>query len=606
MNFLDRFLLSKKLSIYLAAFLIVSVLFFVIFFVFQFQSYSTLEQQQMLQDGSNAVSRMLSDMNVQQKLVTQLASNTALREFVRKDHTQLDPTYRETSEAVLRELYRAESTLSNSLVVVANSNEALRSYPAFEIPLYEVIHEDWFDPQAKDIANSQNLFWGTGELNGIRCLICYKGLYSSRKPYDLEMVVMVGLRSAHIEASILQDHPDTEMLLLSAEQKVLAGSTTLSEQALQQLPEAGSDFWFPQGGTLHMAGQIPVQNSDMGITGWSLLILRNPQSFIREYVTMFFCWLLVLLAVFGSLLMLNRSVTRHIISRCRTVLNHIGQIASEDFTINSELDGNDEFYLINEELNGLAVRLKRQVVDEYNHTIALHQAEIKAQQLELLYQKEQIAALQNQINPHYIVNTLESIRMKLLLQGDDESAEMLLCLAESLQTYSREPYRLVSISEELVFLRRYLLLQNYRMVHPIDFSVEAEDAILEEQIPKFILQPLIENAIIHGFRPKIKEPKLTLSFLQEGDILSVQLRDNGLGLDEEHLSQLRSRMEADRPDLHGGGRSIGLMNVYWRLKLLYGQDSDLSMESAPGCGTTIHITLNLRKVRENELQCSDH
>ncbi len=606
MHFLDRFLLSKKLSIYLAAFLIVSVLFFVIFFVFQFQSYSTLEQQQMLQDGSNAVSRLLSDMNVQQKLVTQLSANTELRDFVRKDHTKLDPAYRETSEAVLWELYRAESTLSNSVVVIANNNDALRSYAAFETPLHTVTNADWFDSQALDITTSQNLFWGTGELNGVRCLICYKGIYSSQKPYELDMVVMVGLRSAHIESSILQDHPGTEMLLFSQAQSLLAGSTNLSVQELQQLLNPGSDFWSSLDGKLYITGQVPVQNPDIGISNWNLLVLRDSQGFIREYVTMFFCWLMVLLAVFGSLLMLNSSVTRHIISRCRTVLNHIGQIASEDFTINSDLDGNDEFYLINEELNGLAVRLKRQVVDEYNHTIALHQAEIKAQRLELLYQKEQIAALQNQINPHYIVNTLEAIRMKLLLQGDEESAEMLLCLAESLQTYSREPYRLVSISEELTFLRRYLLLQNYRMVHPIAFTVEAEDAILEQQIPKFILQPLIENAIIHGFRPKIKEPKLTLSFQQKEETLSVQIADNGLGLDEETLHQLRSRMEAAKPDLHGGGRSIGLMNVYWRLKLLYGQDSDLSIESAPGCGTSIHITLNLRKVRENELQCSDH
>ncbi len=598
--------MSKKLSIYLAAFLIVSVLFFVIFFVFQFQSYSTLEQQQMLQDGSNAVSRLLSDMNVQQKLVTQLSANTELRNFVRKDHTRLDPTYRESSETVLWELYRAEITLSNSVVVIANRNEALRSYAAFETPLQAVTDADWFDPQALDITNSQNLFWGEGELNGIRCLICYKGIYSSRKPYELDMVVMVGLRSAHIESAILQDHPGTEMLLFSPTQSLLAGSTDLSGQALQQLWDPGSDFWSSLDGKLHIAGQIPVHNPDIGISNWNLLVLRDAQGFIREYVTMFICWLLVLLAVFGSLLMLNSSVTRHIISRCRTVLNHIGRIASEDFTISSELDGNDEFYLINEELNGLAVRLKRQVVDEYNHTIALHQAEIKAQQLELLYQKEQIAALQNQINPHYIVNTLEAIRMKLLLQGDEESAEMLLCLAESLQTYSREPYRLVSLSEELTFLHRYLLLQNYRMVHPIAFTVDAEDAILQEQIPKFVLQPLIENAIIHGFRPKIKEPKLTLSFRRQGEILTVKIADNGLGLDEETLGQLRSRMKAAKPDLHRGGRSIGLMNVYWRLKLLYGQDSDLSIESAPGVGTTIHITLNLQKVRENELQCSDH
>ena len=607
MKFLDRILLSKKLHIYLAVFLAVSVMFCVIFFMFQFQSYNTLERNRMLQDGASVSSRLLSEIKGTQSWLEQLAANQELRGFIHKQHTDLDSTYSQTSESVLRELQRPELMMDDAITSVAHSNDTIKVYNYFSEDLELFLSQPWVNPEICNI-NDNRVFWARGKIRKTEdALICYTGIYSNAKPYGLEAVVMIGIPINRLNTLLYQHHDNEEMVLLSDEGDVLAGNNRmgLSSEEIQRVRQNRSTF-MQLAGKLQMIDTISVNSADVGIQNWSLLVVRSPQSFNENFFSVFLIWFAILLVAFGGLSMLNRILTKHIVTRCNTVLEHINQIASENFDVNNSLEGNDEFSIINEKLNGLSVRLKRQIVDEYNHNLELHQEQIKSQKMQLLYQKEQIAALHNQINPHYIVNTLESIRMKLLMQGDDNNAEMLLVLAESLQTYRRAPYSLVTIADELEFIQRYLMLQNYRFIHPITYHIEAEEALYPEKIPQFILQPLIENAIMHGFRHKIKKPHLDISFVRSGDALYIKVSDNGFGMDEQTLKKLQERMRASEPNLHTGEDSIGLMNVYWRLMLLYGQDCGMQITSKPDYGTEVEMMLNLRKVKENELQRIDH
>ncbi len=607
MKFLDRILLSKKLHIYLAVFLAVSVMFCVIFFMFQFQSFNTLERNQMLQDGASASSRLLSEIKGAQSWLVQLAANEELRGFIHKKHTDPDKDYPQTSEDVLRELQRPELMLDNAITAVAHSNDTIKVYNYFSEDLQTFLAQSWVDQQVLNI-NDNKVFWARGKIRKIDALICYTGIYSSVRPYALEAVVMVGIPIMQLDSLLYQHNDNREMILLSADDTLLAGNRNLqlSPEEMEKLRSSRDSDWIKLDEKLQMISVTGINSTDIGVKDWSILVVRSSQSFNENFFSVFLVWFAILLAVFGGLSMLNRVLTKHIVSRCNTVLEHISQIASENFDVNDDLEGSDEFFIINEKLNGLSIRLKRQIVDEYNHNLELHQAQIKSQKMQLLYQKEQIAALHNQINPHYIVNTLESIRMKLLLQGDDNNAEMLLVLAESLQTYRRAPYSLVTIADELEFIKRYLMLQNYRFIHPITYHIEVEEALYQEKIPQFVLQPLIENAIIHGFRHKIKEPHLDISFVRSADALYIKVSDNGFGMDAKTLRKLQDRMQASEPDLHSGEDSIGLMNVYWRLKLLYGRDCDLRIISKPDYGTEVEMMLNLRKVKANELQRIDH
>lgn len=184
-----------------------------------------------------------------------------------------------------------------------------------------------------------------------------------------------------------------------------------------------------------------------------------------------------------------------------------------------------------------------------------------------------LVALQNQIVPHYIVNTLDAVRMKLLIDGQDSSAELLRRLQDSLRTYAFDPHDTVTLAGELEFLEDHLHLQRFRLLGKLtwDFSVPAE--LLDARIPRFLLQPLAENSVRHGL-VAAASPHLHISAAMSGEHLTICVSDNGAGIPAEPAS---------------GG--IGLANIRERLRLLFGDAADLTLKSIPGSGTAAVIRL---------------
>ncbi len=594
MKFLDRLPLAKKLSVYLAAFVLVSVLFLAVFFFFQHSSYRADAQDQMKTESAAVTAQIHSDMKVQQTLMEQVASDTELRSFVRQRHDAPDPTYQKTADRVLRRLLDIRKTLDGSRLLVANNNSTIQSEEIFRMTIEEFLAHPWVDHGIEDPSRTQSVYWACGPLqNGLNdWLICYQGLYSATSPYGLEMVAVLAVPASRFEQMMDRQSDSTDFLLTGLPGKVLGNETLgLTEEEIRLCTEASSGESVRLDAGAYTVVSTPFSDEAMNLTGGLFLALQNPEHVWESFRGMAILWAVVLLTLLGTLAVLTRNVTKHIISRNKAVMKHIARIAAEDFDVSSELEGNDEFYLINEELNGLSVRLKRLITDDYQNTLALQQAALEKQQLQLEYQQEQIVALQNQINPHYIVNTLEAIRMKLLIQGERESSEMVLYLTESLRTYAWTPNSVVTLREELAFLDRYLILQNYRFLNKITYHVEVDDALLDVELPHFLLQPLIENAISHGFKNMVAEPHLDLSVLAEGEDLYLVLSDNGLGMEEEALQALRRRMEEDDFSTPMGGASIGVLNVCRRIKLLYGKDCGLTIKSKPGYGTEIEIRL---------------
>lgn len=595
MKFLDQLPLAKKLSVYLAVFVVVSVLFLAVFFLFQYKTYQTDALNQMKTESAAVTAQIHSDMKVQKTLLEQVASDAELRTFVRQWHDTPNSGYQKTADRVLRRLLDIRKTLDGSRLLVANNNSTIQSEEIFRMTVEEFLAHPWVDSRIEDPSQTQPVYWACGSLqSGVNdWLICYQGHYSATSPYGLEMVAILAVPASRIEEMLDRQSDSTEFLLTGIPGQGVLGNEKLglTEEEISLCTEASAGELVRLASGSYTVVPTPFSDEEMYLTGGQFLALQDPDDVKDSFRGMAILWAAALLSLLGALAVLTRNVTRHIIFRNKTVMKHIARIAAEDFTVSSELEGNDEFYLINEELNGLSVRLKRLITDDYKNTMALQQAAIEKQQLQLEYQQEKIVALQNQINPHYIVNTLEAIRMKLLIQGERESSEMVLYLTESLRTYAWTPHSVVTLREELAFLDRYLILQNYRFLNKITYHVEVDDALLDVELPHFLLQPLIENAIQHGFKNMVAQPHLELSILAEEEDLYLVLSDNGLGMEEEALQALRRRMEEDDFSTPVGGASIGVLNVCRRIKLLYGKDCGLSIKSKPGYGTEIEIRL---------------
>jgi two-component system sensor histidine kinase YesM len=221
------------------------------------------------------------------------------------------------------------------------------------------------------------------------------------------------------------------------------------------------------------------------------------------------------------------------------------------------------------------------------------------QMMELNKRQAQYLALQNQINPHFLYNTLESIRGEALIAGLGSVADMTEALAKFFRYTITKVENLVSVEEELDNCETYFRIQKYRFGDRLKLHVEYEAEEFEEimscRIPKLTLQPILENSIIHGTEPKVGTGNLKIRFERTDSRLIILICDDGVGMDEEALARLNRRLGRDGKSLEyhkepeKGG--IALVNVNNRIHLIFGEEYGMHVYSMAGVGTDVEITL---------------
>lgn len=215
-----------------------------------------------------------------------------------------------------------------------------------------------------------------------------------------------------------------------------------------------------------------------------------------------------------------------------------------------------------------------------------------ARRLELL-KKAQAIALQSQINPHFINNTLENISyMAIVALGrKNEVSEMVKALADMLRNSLGNTGALVSISEEVTLCERYLKIQSIRYQDKFDVVWDIESEVYGCKIIRIVLQPIIENAIYHGIKHLSVKGMIKIVAKSSGNRVQIEITDNGLGMTEEKKEELLRHMNQDmiQESCH-----IGLTNVYQRLKLYYGEECEMCIESKLGVGTCIMLRIPKR------------
>lgn len=219
--------------------------------------------------------------------------------------------------------------------------------------------------------------------------------------------------------------------------------------------------------------------------------------------------------------------------------------------------------------------------------------------MDLNKRQAQYLALQNQINPHFLYNTLESIRGEALIAGMDNIADMTEALAKFFRYTITKVENLVSVEEELDNCETYFLIQKYRFGSRLQLHIlyeeENRESIMNCKIPKLTLQPILENSIIHGTELKIGTGNLTIQFEQTDKRLIIRISDDGVGMDEQTLAKLSRQ-------LGGGGKAltdsqeekkggIALVNVNNRIHLLFGEEYGMHVYSIRGKGTDVEVTL---------------
>ena len=230
-----------------------------------------------------------------------------------------------------------------------------------------------------------------------------------------------------------------------------------------------------------------------------------------------------------------------------------------------------------DELGQIANSFNRMLEELSRHIEREYKAEIRQKHAEL-------AALQARINPHFLHNTLEVIRMRAISRGVHDVGEMIYALAMLFRSFVR-PDPQLTLTDELENCRLYLELFRIRYQDHFTYEIDYDPRLGELPVTRMLIQPVIENYIVHGIRIGQRDNKLCIKATERKGILTIQVWDNGVGIAKERLEQIQDRLEQTEDT----GQSFGLRSVHERIRLLYGNAYGIRMESLPEEGTTVWI-----------------
>lgn len=275
--------------------------------------------------------------------------------------------------------------------------------------------------------------------------------------------------------------------------------------------------------------------------------------------------------------------THYFTTRVELLREEMHKASHGDYNITADFRGRDE---ISEAFADLQVMVEKIQEKE----AAMYQSQIGEKELMNKQQEMEFKMLASQINPHFLYNTLETIRMNAFAAGDREVATAIKLLGKSLR-YVLENTGTASttLEKEMNYIENYIKIQKLRFGSRIEYQLIVDDAIClkDYQILPLLLQPIVENAILHGLEEKENGGVVTVHiYLDEN--LHIDISDNGCGMELEQVRKLRNSILVRNPEIKA---SIGLYNINQRIKLCYGSRYGMSISSVPGKGTMISLVI---------------
>ncbi len=330
-------------------------------------------------------------------------------------------------------------------------------------------------------------------------------------------------------------------------------------------------------------GQLTWENTDYflssntsPLSGWTVAALVPSSSLMQDIdaikqTTMLMICLTILL-VFGATFLAITRLSQQI-TQLRSLMK---EVERGNLDVRFRAQGRGELTSLGESFNRMVIRLKRLIQDNYES--------------QLQRKKAELAALHSQINPHFLYNTLGSFQMLALTEGQDRLATMAYRLGQ-LMRYSLETGTLVELRQEVEHIEYFLSLIQDRYEDRLRYLIQIPESLLSYQIPRFTLQPLIENAIYHGIDPKSEGGCIEVTGWQEEQHLVLSIQDNGIGMPDEELARWQSALTYEA-NLFTRSRHIGILNVQGQIQRIFGPDYGLAL-AAGRAGEGIAITIRL-------------
>ncbi len=267
--------------------------------------------------------------------------------------------------------------------------------------------------------------------------------------------------------------------------------------------------------------------------------------------------------------------------RVKRISEDMHTVALGNFDFLPSIEGNDEIGQLSKDL-GVMVKSINDLIRE------VYVANMQKNQLAIRQREIKLKMLASQINPHFLFNALEAIRMRAYCNGDEEVAEVIMLLGKIMRRNLEIGNELVFFHEEVNLIKAYLDIQKFRYRNRFNYTLNYSRELDNYKLLPFIIQPIIENAVVHGLKSVEEGGDISLNTENESGILKIIIEDNGCGMDEEQMQNVIHSLNEVEDTF---GQHIGLKNVHQRIKLYYGEDYGITINSTFRKGTRVEITL---------------
>lgn len=340
------------------------------------------------------------------------------------------------------------------------------------------------------------------------------------------------------------------------------------------------------GGTLHglksgivLEGNLSANNSTRKLRLFNVIdntLLSGDGQVVWWSIYLFIA------GIIASMLVIILFVNQ-ICSRIYQLTDGLTRVKSGDYHVQIRIKGKDELADLCRDFNLMTKEIDILVNEQHVYELRLQEYAYKRKEAELM-------TLQSQINPHFLVNFMEAVRAQLIKEGSLATSQVLLSYTKFLRRSIDWAVDRVTIAAELKAICEYLEIQVFRYKDKITYDVFCDNGAEEIVIPKFLIQPLVENAIHHGVEKIIGPGKIKVRVSQaDEENLEVTVEDNGAGIEAGRLKMLQTQLDA--PELETVGTNIGLLNVANRIRLFYGPQFRLEIQSEAGKGTCVRMHL---------------
>ena len=394
------------------------------------------------------------------------------------------------------------------------------------------------------------------------------------KPYAY---VIISISENRIR-SVFSSYTEQNIMLLDRNGTIISGKENLGESFpyYQELLKPNDRSIIDINGVPNLYATAKLPFDDWTLV--SLMPYNQATKSISQFYQANFLWQIGFVAVFvGILVWMLRRFTQPVVRLGQVV----SSIESGNLSIRSEVRGSNEIGKLGRSLDQMLDRIEQMVIQ-------IHGEQEQARKAEL-------SMLQAQISPHFLFNILNSIRMRIMLNGDRENADLISTLSQLLRMTIQKQDKMVTLNEEVVIAKQYMDLMKSTLKEPFQDQILIAEETENVWVPRFLLQPIIENALLHGLRNSTGIIKIDSAIRHERLIVCV--RDNGRGMTDEELSLLMNKLEKSKSELiaesSSGMSGIGLANVYNRLFMLFGNQCTMQIDSGMDQGTVVSVSIPL-------------